>query len=113
MQAQHALIALVVEAWQAAPLRALHAIDGLLDQRLVSAAAVVRWAFASPGLLTLADGLSNDMAWEAVDTAVAHATAHTQVRAHSTIAWNSAEQSCCLAPCKAVAADCHSCLLGA
>ena len=72
-------MAMAVKAWQASPQRAVHTVQCLLATRLVSPSAVVQWAFASPVLLSLANAVANDLAWELVDLAIAHSLSVTQV----------------------------------
>lgn len=79
LQGQIALVSTAANVWQCAPQRAAQAIDRLMAHRLVDGSAVVRWAFSSPGLLTLSDQISNGLAWEAIYNAVNKTLARTQV----------------------------------
>lgn len=74
-----ALVSLVMEAWKASAQRAVQTLERLLELGLIAADAVVRWAFASPGLLSLADTPANDLAWEAVGAAASHSDTQAQV----------------------------------
>ncbi len=49
-----------------------------MAHRLVEGSAILRWAFASPGLLSLEDQIANGLAWEAVYNAVNKTLARTQ-----------------------------------
>ena len=50
-----------------------------MAHRLVEGSAILRWAFESPGLLSLDDQIANGLAWEAVYNAVNKTLARTQV----------------------------------
>lgn len=79
MQGQVACVETAADVWRDAPQRAAQAIDRLMANRLVDGAAVVRWAFASPGLLRIEDQAANGLAWEVVYNAVNKTIARTQV----------------------------------
>ena len=74
-----ALVGTAADVWRDAPQRAAQAIDRLMAHRLVEGRAIVRWAFSSPGLLSLDDNLANGLAWEAVYNAVNKTLARSQV----------------------------------
>lgn len=67
------------DVWRDAPQRAAQAIETLMAMRLVDGASIVRWAFASPGLLSLGNQVTNSLAWEVVYNAVNKTLARTQV----------------------------------
>jgi hypothetical protein len=50
-----------------------------MAHRLVEGSAILRWAFSSPGLLSLDDQIANGLAWEALYNAVNKTLARTQV----------------------------------
>lgn len=78
LQGQTACIGTAADVWKNAPQRAAQAIDRLMAHRLVTGAAIVRWAFASQGLLNLDDQVANSLAWEVIYNAVNKTIARTQ-----------------------------------
>jgi nuclear cap-binding protein subunit 1 len=73
-----AMVEVAAAVWAANPQRAAMAVDRLMGLRLVSARAVVAWAFRSDGVRSIADESRCGMAWDVLYAAVNKTSARVQ-----------------------------------
>lgn len=75
VEGEVALVETAVAVWARNPQRAAMAVDRLMGLRLVSAEAIVTWAFQSGGVRCISDESRCGMAWEILYAAVSKTTA--------------------------------------